>query len=493
MFKMKQNSFLQNTRRNKQIFFIVAILFFLCVAAFCAFYQLGNGAVNSWDEARHGVNAYEMWNTGSKVVNLYGYVPDYWNLKPPLSFAAIEADLAAFGTTIFARRFYSALAMFLTVLISSIFVWKRYGRVACLVTTALLSCQTLFYHFHYGRSGDADALFGLLCTCCVLALFQVRKNKYWVLISALCFSFAFLDKSWHACILLAVAGIFLLFSGQLIRFGVRVWAGMLGCAFIPIAIWFFCRYQADGWLFFRQMIHRDLLARSATPLEGHGGDLFYYFRVVFLQNGFGLLALASAVFAIFCVITWTKKKKRLPHDEPLLFSLWILLPFILFSLAATKYLWYIIPTVVPLCIFCGMMCGRVWTHSDYRLNRILRVLFIILTIFVVGANARITISLISHTSLSPIQQFLTDNNLQSAHGKKAYILYADGTSNWQQSEVYVGEAYDDFRCQNGGLAAFLKNENGVAVLSKKYIFQHEIPSNTYVAYQKDDFVLLLHD
>ena len=42
-----------------------------------------------WDESRLAVNALEMRQRGFSLVTTYGFAPDLWNTKPPLS------DLAA--------------------------------------------------------------------------------------------------------------------------------------------------------------------------------------------------------------------------------------------------------------------------------------------------------------------------------------------------------------------------------------------------------------
>ena len=75
------------------------ILFALLMAliVFFSFWRLDAAYVNSWDEARHGVNAYEMMQNGNYVVNTYGYETDYWNYKPPFSFYGVMLGYKLFG------------------------------------------------------------------------------------------------------------------------------------------------------------------------------------------------------------------------------------------------------------------------------------------------------------------------------------------------------------------------------------------------------------
>lgn len=480
------------TARNKQAAFCAGLVFILAFAAFAAFFRLDAAGVNSWDEARHGVNAYEMMKTGNWIVNLYRYKPDYWNLKPPLSFWAIMLGFRLFGTTVLALRFYAALSMFATVLLVARFVYKRYGRVACLAASAVLATESILYRFHYGRSGDADALFGFLCTLCVLSLFWSQKDRRWLFLSGFSFSLAFLDKSWHACILLAVAGLFLLLSGRLFHLGGRIWAGTLACAFGPVAIWAGLRYAADGTAFFRGMIDRDLLARSSRPLEGHGGGILYYVNETLFQNSLGLLMLVALV----CLLLWLAfrhgRVSASTRTDALLFFLWIVIPFVFFSLAETKYSWYILPTVIPLSIVGGVACGYAWSQARTTAFRIIAVALSGVAVYAVAGNAYCTVSVVMSGSVSPIQQFLRGPVAADARGRTAYLADTNG-GDWQQDEIYVGEAYADLRCMDGGLTAFAKDSSGVAIVNaKRCSAQEATAGGLHVLAQQDGFLLLTH-
>lgn len=480
-----------SVERNRQAAFIVLLVCAIGFAAFAAFFRLDAAGVDSWDEARHGINAYEMLKKGSWIVNYYRYAPDYWNLKPPLSFWAILLDFRLFGTTVLALRFYSAVSIFATVLLVARFVYRRYGRAACLVTTALLACENMLYRFHFGRNGDADALFCLLCTLCVLAAFWSQKQKRWLLLSGLCFSLAFLDKSWHACILLVIVGLFLLTSRELFRLSARIWAGMLTCAFLPIAIWAACRYAADGTEFFKGMIDRDLLARSSRPLEGHGGGALYYVSIMLFQNALGILALALLCTLAVRLILRRGKMPMGARKDALLFALWIMVPFLFFSMAATKYSWYIMPTVVPVVIVCGIGCGYAWTHTGSVPNRILSGVLGVAAAAAIACNVRETIGTVMNGSVPAIQQFLRGPVEKDAHGKTAYIVHENGDTDWQQNEIYVGEAYVDLHCMNGGLVAFRQQAGSVVIVSAQiYSKEQALIGDLRIVAQQDGYLLL---
>ena len=52
------------------------------LTAFLCFRCLGIKAIDSWDEARHGISAYEMIQQGNYLVNTFMGEADYWNVKP---------------------------------------------------------------------------------------------------------------------------------------------------------------------------------------------------------------------------------------------------------------------------------------------------------------------------------------------------------------------------------------------------------------------------
>lgn len=84
------------------------------------FYHLNYGVLSDWDEARHGVSAYEMLRNGEPVVSTWQYEPDYWNLKPPLSEWFIMLGYRIFAFNAWGLRFYSALSIFLTGLLCAV-------------------------------------------------------------------------------------------------------------------------------------------------------------------------------------------------------------------------------------------------------------------------------------------------------------------------------------------------------------------------------------
>jgi 4-amino-4-deoxy-L-arabinose transferase-like glycosyltransferase len=265
---------------KSHIIYFSAMLILLAIAAFNLFYQLGKFPIYSWDEARHGVSAYEMVRNHNYIVNTYRGNPDYWNLKPPLSFWTIIAGYKIAGFNALGLRIFSAIFAFLTIIMVAAYGYKKHGKLASIISTVVLLTCTQYITNHSARTGDADSLFIFLFTIAILSLLLWEQNNILLYVSGLAFAFAFLTKSWHAGNIAIIIGLYLFLTGKYKLLTLRNWISLGICMILPILIWGFIRYQYDGVTFFKGMIMYDLLHRSSTPIEGHIGGVFYYVSII---------------------------------------------------------------------------------------------------------------------------------------------------------------------------------------------------------------------
>ena len=106
----------------------MGLVIFLC------FYRLSVHYVVSWDEARFGINAYEMLKSGNFIMNTFRYEPDYWNLKPPLSMWGTALSFLIFGYNKLGLRAFSAACYVVLTAVAARFVEKRFGKLQALLT-----------------------------------------------------------------------------------------------------------------------------------------------------------------------------------------------------------------------------------------------------------------------------------------------------------------------------------------------------------------------
>ena len=100
---------------------------------FILFHNLGNNAIADWDEARHGINAYEMLRSNNWIISTYQYEPDLWNLKPPFSYYLIALSYQLFGFSAFSLRIYSVISLILVFIISIFLLYRFSNKISIIV------------------------------------------------------------------------------------------------------------------------------------------------------------------------------------------------------------------------------------------------------------------------------------------------------------------------------------------------------------------------
>lgn len=452
-------------------FFLIAVLALGC---FNLFYCLKQTPIYSWDEARHGVSAYEMLKRHEYIVNTYGYKNDYWNLKPPLSFWAIMLGYRIAGFNTLGLRLFSAVAALLTIIVSSLFVKHKHGAAASMITGLVLATSPKYIVIHNARTGDADSLFVFFFTAAVLSMLMSERNIHWLYIGGFFFSLAFLTKSWHAGNIALIMFFYLLLTGKISRLKPGEWAKLAASSTLLIIIWVSLRYYKDGFTFFNAMLHYDLFTRTATTLEGHIGDRLFYYKVLTSYYSAWLLLLGLSM--ITSIILYRKTILGKVRGEQWKYAmgmfLWIALPFALFTAAKTKIGWYILPLYPPLAICTGAFCGALF--SGPKRNIFIQIMLIFLIAVgtvryetIIGKHILIFKNESKRVSF---QYFKPDIDIGS---HKAYISYIrpytkfgpkSELKDWEQSDLLSAELYWDILPMDGGLSGFLKEESRNAVL-----------------------------
>lgn len=477
---------------KERIFQILCILLFAWLTFLC-FYKLDVKYVDPWDEARHGVNAYEMLKQGHLIESTYRYETDYYNLKPPLSMWSIMLSMLIFGKNVFSLRLASVLCYLILALAVVCFARKRYGKTAALFSLMLLAANTTPFIAHMVRAGDADSLYVLLFSLAMLCMLQIRENHQKLYWCGFFFALAFLTKSFHAGVIVAIGGLYLLLTGELKRIKLWEYLKFFASFVIPLGLWALGRICVDGTAFLKEMWLTDVLGRSQSGFGSNEAGFSYYFSyfignmtksIPVYRGALVLLLLASCILLIVKVAdakkqTDAKKKKDVSffkhlkgclfHRDVIGMSLWILVPTLAFSLVRTKLLWYQYPSVTALLIVTGIVTGIVCEKKQIPL------------LFRLGIGLA-TVVTACHFSYSLFQTF-------EAYGKDGYMTndfqlliqdVAAGESSgdfytavyralptddpnhpidskWAQQDVFVAEAYGDYHCDDGGFDGMIFN------------------------------------
>lgn len=433
----------------------VCFVLLIVLIAFLAFYRLDAKYVDPWDEARHGVNAYEMANGGSLFQNTYLRQADYYNLKPPLSMWCIMLGMAIFGNGVFALRFYSALCYVILAVVAGLFVKKKFGKAESLFAVAFLAINTTSFQAHMIRAGDADSLFVLLFTLAMLCMMQIGEKKYNLYLCGLFFSLAFLTKSFHAGVIAAIGGLYLILTGEIKKLSVKNWVFFVLSIVVPIFLWAVPRGMIDGGTFFQKMWETDVLGRTDGTLQNNIAPFTYYLEY-YLGASSGKVTPYLCAFVI-CLIglflfshsfAWKKREMYIG------WLLWIMVPFVAFSAVTNKLLWYMYPVLVPLLLAAGIVTARILKCS--RVLVAVRSVFAGAVVFVLLYFSGSVIDMIHEQGANEFQELVKEvAALEEYKGYDVFVDYQmaeDGSiqSAWAQQDVFVAQAYGDFKCVEGG-------------------------------------------
>lgn len=460
----------------EHLIFGILILIFMYVSN----RNLNVATVANSDEARHGISAYEMLQTGNWIENTFNYEKDLWNLKPPLSFWAEAASMKLFGYSIWAFRLPSVIAFMVMFFVISRFILKRYGKLACAFFMVLFIAFDDFFFAHFGRSGDADAIYGLFYILSLLCLYEYGSLDGPVAklnLSAFSASMAFLAKSFHAVVLYLILLIYV--------FAIRKskplkWKTVLitfVCASLPIIIWAAWRYSYDGIAFLGSMFSTDVTDRvsgyNKNPVEYAkwlGTIVFYWMpRMYVAVLGTGLLVLLREGF-------FQKREK----NAILFWSLSLGIPLIVYVSSFAKANWYFLPFMIVLCMSAGIAMGKAAPIVLYELSgkhragieRMLYGAVMILWIAILGyssLNICRNIKKADMLQLDGIQTALRDlpgDGRNSQYGGLDAFIYKPEVSEglpeyWEQADIFVAELYNDYHCKEGGISAFLNSNRSV--------------------------------
>lgn len=490
--------------------FLFAWLFFLC------FYKLDVKYVDPWDEARHGVNAYEMLRQGKLLESTYRYETDYYNLKPPLSMWSIMLSMLLFGESVFSLRFASVLCYLILALVVVCFARKRYGRTAALFSLMLLTANTTPFIAHMVRAGDADSLYVLLFSLAMICMLQIRENHrklYWC---GFFFALAFLTKSFHAGVIVAIGGLYLLLTGELKKIKLREYLKFLASFAIPLCLWLFCRICVDGTAFLKEMWLTDVLGRSKSGFGSNEAGFSYYFSyyignmtksVTVYRVALILLFLAAGILLIVKIADAKKQTDVsffkglagcLFHHDVIGCSLWILVPALAFSVVRTKLLWYQYPAVTALLIVTGITTGIVCEKKQIPL--FFRV--------GIGVAAIVTACYFSYSLFQTFESYGKDGYMTNdfqlliqdvAAGQDSEdictmvyrALPTDDPNHpidnkWVQQDVFVAEAYGGYYCDDGGFEGMILNSISRDVVPVDILFTTTQLYDFYMSNLEDD-------
>jgi 4-amino-4-deoxy-L-arabinose transferase-like glycosyltransferase len=311
----------------------------LSLAAAVIFYRLGEGSLYDWDEAYYAEVARELAGSRQWGTLTFGGFP-FWH-KPPLYFW-LTALMAGDGVlNEFAARFWSAMSglgvIALTFLLGTrLFSWPA-GAGAALLLLAVEHHSFSHWHNFIGQARVAmlETMLTLWLTLSFLLVWEARKRPQLVCWIGLSAGLAVLTKSWPGLAAFGLPMIYALVTRQF-RQQLRYWfiaALLMSAVILPWHVW---QLWFHGMPFVHDYFVVNVFGRMLGLVQQESHGPFFYFEI--LRSGFACFAYLALVGFFWAL--WTSRYKD--GQQKSLLLIWITIPLLLFSSAATKLGWYVI-------------------------------------------------------------------------------------------------------------------------------------------------------
>ena len=500
-----------NRDKKDSFLFVFVVLLSICFL-YCSFANLESMAVNNWDEARHGIIAYEMIQRNNWIENTFNYEKDVWNLKPPLSFWMEAVSMKIFGFNTFAARFPSAIAFTIMFFGICVFLKRNYGLLSTLTFMLLFCAFDDFFFWHLGRRADADALYDLFFAYSFIFLhsYGTKKKKHYLYLSLLFAAFAFLTKSFHAIVIYLLIIVYIAIIGEWKKISFIEFVGAVICAFGPVIVWVLLRYHYDGTEFLTSMFSTDVTERVNRADK----DVFDYIKWIcnilfsWVPRAY-LLLLGSSTFVVLFEAKDKKLSRAGGEQQKHIIWLWVVSCIILFgvyAIAFSRFNWYFYPFLILLCMLTSIVFQEAVKTCKYIFNKKRKLFSIVcvaammiwITCFGYSAlnvfrNLRRASAPETEQSEIALKTLVGRDSIYS--GKNSYIVKPEteyGLDNeWEQADILVAELYNDFHCKNGGVEAFLTENQAVLILPKSIYSEYvELEQSSEIIAANDTYMAL---
>lgn len=334
------------------------------LAAGCALFLLflGDMALTDRDEGEYAAAVAAMERNHDYVVPTLNGKP--YLEKPILIFWAVAAGQALTGQGELGARLPSAVSAILLMLFVGWLVWRMAGSLAPAVLAAALTGFTPLMAL-VGRACLTDALLTLFTTFS-LGLFFLATEKEapgdrpWYLAAWAALGLAFLTKGPVApAVVLPTALIYCLWQRSLWRVlrRAQIHWGLLIILVINLP-WYGLAFHRLGETFWNAFFVSQNLRRFSEVLLGHGGGWFYYLPVLLV----GCFPLAAASLPDLGRALFANRKEARATDPMarlrLFSAIAAVLTLIVFSMAATKQINYILPALPFMAVLAGYFLWR---------------------------------------------------------------------------------------------------------------------------------------
>jgi len=334
--------------------------------------------ISQWDEAYHALVAKNI-AASPPVPVLYAEkvlpaddrewtMAGVWLHKPPLPLWLMSAGIAAFGEAESSFRIPAVVLDTLAIALIYLLALELFGRASALAglgAAALYALNPLMIRLVSGRIPDdtphvVNAFF-ITLTVYLFAVAARKNSRAHAAVAGLSLGLGTLCMSAVALLGLA-APLPLMLSLRGPRGSLR----LLAVAFIPFLAaalpWpLYCLSRWPDLWRHESSLHVEHLFRA---LDGHAHAWWWYLKILPVQ--YGGIPLLAGLFAAAAVAYAAREAAR-RKDAGLAAALcWLSIPYLFFSLIATKLYAYVAVAVPAVCLLAGFGCAAAWAARGGR-------------------------------------------------------------------------------------------------------------------------------
>ena len=403
------------------------MLVLIVVAAFVFLWRLGAGSLEPWDEAIYAQVSKEIVYGGDWLTLHWQYQP--WFEKPPLLLWTTAALYRLFGVNEFWARAASAFSGIGLIAVTYLIGQRVYDKWVGLFAAVIL--LTSYHVVSFARFGTMDLMLTLFTYLAIYAYLRLKDGglKWWYLIWFSC-ALAVMVKGAGGLIAPAAIMLSSVLDG---RFTAAIrsrhfWQGGL-LAFVIVAPWHILMYVWHGRAFIDEYISYHVIARLATPLEGHPSSYFYY--VGKLIDGF----FPWFLLVPFAVASSTRKDLK-GHSRSRIFLLLSALVFGFYTMIPTRRPWYIVPLYPALAIIIAYFARRI--YQTYQARRFYRRAIIsagLLLVIAGGMYSALSLYL-NHNLEAPLAKLARLAESKSFDDRDYIILFSESEPLYAQTPLF---------------------------------------------------------
>jgi 4-amino-4-deoxy-L-arabinose transferase-like glycosyltransferase len=312
-----------------------------------------------WDERYHALAARNMLNHPF-VPTLYELPAiDYdfrdwganhiWVHKPPITLWLIASSLKVFGINAIAVRLPSIILSSLCILLTYFIARELFDKKTALLASFFHAIHGMLIELATGRvpTDHVDTISIFLIELGIfLAVYSSRKSSpIHILFIGFVTGCSLLTKSLPGLIVSAVYFVLLL-ERESWKHAFLYSGGALLVALLVALPWTIYTYTA-----FPQEAacenYFNTYRHLTEPLDGHAGSIWYH--ITMIPRAFGELSFIPLVYFFYLLY-----KKRLPYGAYAL-AVWFVLPYLFFSIVATKMPGYVMISAPAILIILAKM------------------------------------------------------------------------------------------------------------------------------------------